>query len=176
MASRYLNTAMGIVVIEFDGVGICKLNMPSSKDDNLISAIEIKAQGEVSRNISLASRLLERYFLGEKVDFGSVEISMDSQSSFYRKVCKVVREIPYGHVMSYGEVAKKAGSSGAARAVGRVMATNPMPVLIPCHRVVAASGALTGYSASGGIRTKEALLKMEGMKFTAKGTVEMEKD
>ncbi len=170
-----VNTTMGTVLIEFDGAGICKLVLPSSREDNLCSATEIKGQYDLDRNISLASRLLERYFLGEEVDFGPVEISIDSQSSFYRKVCKVVRAIPYGHVMTYGDVAKKAGSPGAARAVGRVMATNSMPVLIPCHRVVAASGALTGYSAAGGIRTKEALLKMEEMRFTAKGAVEMKK-
>jgi hypothetical protein len=81
-----VNTTLGTFLIEFDGAGICKLALPSSREDNLCSATEIKGQCDLDRNISLASRLLERYFLGEEVDFGPVEISIDSQSSFYRKV------------------------------------------------------------------------------------------
>ena len=66
---------------------------------------------------------------------------------------------------SYGELANMAGRKGAARAVGRVMAANPLPIIIPCHRVVSSDGGLTGYSASGGLQTKLRLLLMEGVCF-----------
>lgn len=79
---------------------------------------------------------------------------------FRAKVYEVTRNIPYGETLSYGEVAAKAGSPKAARAVGAAMAANPLPLIIPCHRVVGADCKLTGFG--GGLNIKEMLLKLEG--------------
>lgn len=85
--------------------------------------------------------------------------------NFKQKVYEVTRQIPKGKVATYGQVAKLAGNPKAARAVGMLMAKNPDAPRTPCHRVVSASGLLTGYSATGGIVTKKAMLIKEGIVF-----------
>jgi methylated-DNA-[protein]-cysteine S-methyltransferase len=108
-----------------------------------------------------AARQLCCYFSGEHIMF---ELPLDpwEWSAFAAAVYTVVRAIPYGEVRSYGAVAAAAGHPGAARVVGRMMAVNRLPIVIPCHRVVAANGALTGYSAPGGLSFKARLLELEG--------------
>lgn len=87
-------------------------------------------------------------------------------SAFTERVYTLARAIPRGKVATYGQLAALAGSPGAARAVGSAMRTNPDIPATPCHRVVAADGSLTGYSAGKGIRTKRAMLEEEGVVFT----------
>lgn len=89
--------------------------------------------------------------------------------TFSEKVYQVVRKIPKGRVMSYGQVAKMAGKPKAARAVGMLMKKNPFIPEVPCHRVVAADGSLRGYSGKGGILAKKKMLLVEGVLFS-KGT------
>lgn len=86
-------------------------------------------------------------------------------TSFREKVYMVAKRIPRGKVATYGEIARLAGNPKAARAVGSFMKTNPRAPIIPCHRVVASNGALTGYSAKGGLKTKKAMLIREGVHF-----------
>lgn len=90
------------------------------------------------------------------------------KSTFTEKIYELARKIPKGKVATYGQLAKLAGKPGAARAVGAAMRTNPDIPKTPCHRVVAADGSLTGYSAGTGIPTKKKMLEAEGVKF--KGT------
>jgi methylated-DNA-[protein]-cysteine S-methyltransferase len=109
-----------------------------------------------------AAALLRSYFAGARV---SCALPFDERSwtPFRRAVYRVTMAIPSGEVLSYGQVATMCGHPRAARAVGRIMATNPLPILIPCHRVVAGTGALTGYSAPGGVACKAELLQLEGV-------------
>jgi methylated-DNA-[protein]-cysteine S-methyltransferase len=102
---------------------------------------------------------LERYFLGQRVSFGEQMLDTQRATDFELRVWEVVRKIPFGEVRSYGWVAVQAGSTRAARAVGRAMATNPMPIVIPCHRVVGHKSQLTGFG--GGLAMKRRLLDME---------------
>lgn len=113
-----------------------------------------------------AADLLRHYFAGETVQF-ALPIDDRHWSAFGRAVYQAVMAIPYGEVRSYGAIAMSCGCPGAARAVGRLMAANRLPIIIPCHRVVAANGALTGYSAPGGVSFKEELLQMEGVSLMA---------
>jgi len=85
--------------------------------------------------------------------------------SFKDRVYTIARHIPKGKVATYGQIAKLAGSPGGGRAVGSLMKTNPFAPRVPCHRVVASDGSLTGFSAPGGIKKKKALLKAEGVVF-----------
>lgn len=85
--------------------------------------------------------------------------------SFKDTVYIITSKIPKGKVATYGQIAQLAGSPGAARAVGMCMKTNPFAPRVPCHRVVASNGKLTGYSAPGGIKKKKAMLLAEGVKF-----------
>lgn len=115
-----------------------------------------------SGHAKTAADELAAYFRGQLKSF-SVPLDLHHLSSFANEVCRYVIQIPYGEVRSYGQVAAAVGARGAARGVGAVMAANRLPIIIPCHRVVAADGSMRGYSAEGGIATKMQLLLMEGV-------------
>lgn len=105
---------------------------------------------------------LERYAEGEPIDFADVPLALDHLTPFALRVAKECRRIGWGQVTSYKELAARSGSPGAARAVGSVMAKNCFPLIVPCHRVLAADGELGGYSAPDGVTMKRRLLAMEG--------------
>lgn len=104
---------------------------------------------------------LRAYADGEPDDFDDINVDAEHLTDFARKVTNICRHIPRGQTLTYGEVAKQAGSPGAARAVGSVMARNRVPLIVPCHRVVPSSGGLGGYSAAQGVAMKKQLLEME---------------
>ena len=117
-----------------------------------------------------AATLLERYFAGEEVNF-DLAIDRRAFTPFQHAVYTLVAKIPFGEVKTYAQVAGEIGRPGAARGVGTAMARNPLPVIIPCHRVVGGSGAMTGYSGPGGVASKRMLLAMEGVLFNKSGRV-----
>jgi methylated-DNA-[protein]-cysteine S-methyltransferase len=113
---------------------------------------------------TLAAEVLDlvvRYAAGEPVDFADVPVALDHLTPFARRVVKHCRAIRRGQTRSYGDVAAAAGRPGAARAVGQVMAANRTPLVVPCHRVVAADGRLGGFSAPTGLAMKRRLLALE---------------
>lgn len=111
------------------------------------------------------ARRLEEYFAGRGRDL-DVPVRVEG-SPFERRVWQEVRAIPYGRTASYAEIARRIGRPGAARAVGRANARNPVCLVVPCHRVVGTDGGLTGYS--GGLERKRALLALEGGEGLATG-------
>jgi methylated-DNA-[protein]-cysteine S-methyltransferase len=134
-----------------------------------VGAVHAKllSDGVISRSATPADwcpklrHTLTAYAQGAEDDFADVTIVDTPATDFQRAVVRAVRAIGYGRVLSYGEVAAQAGSPGAARAVGSVMSTNRVPILIPCHRVVASGGKPGGYSGAQGLRTKLQLLALE---------------
>ncbi len=104
---------------------------------------------------------LQDYAEGGPGDFSDVEVDITHLTRFGRRVVKACRAVPYGGTTSYSALAKRAGSPKAARAVGQCMAANRVPLIVPCHRVVAASGSLGGFSAPGGVSVKQHLLDLE---------------
>jgi methylated-DNA-[protein]-cysteine S-methyltransferase len=104
---------------------------------------------------------LEAYAAGSVDDFADVELAQPEQTSFQIRVLTAVRRVGFGTTISYGELARRAGSARAARAAGQIMAQNTVPVIVPCHRVVGACGTLGGYSGPGGVRLKQRLLDLE---------------
>lgn len=111
--------------------------------------------------LAMAAAQLVEYFAGRRQAF-DLPLSLEGVSPFARRVLGVLGNVPYGTSLTYGQLAAQAGTPPAARAVGRVMAANPLPIVIPCHRVVAAGGRPGGYSGGGGLPTKEWLLAFEG--------------
>jgi methylated-DNA-[protein]-cysteine S-methyltransferase len=101
---------------------------------------------------------------GEADDLVDIPLDLASLPPFRRKVYEVVRTIPPGETMSYGEVAAAVGSPGAARAVGQPLGRNPYAIVVPCHRVLAAGGKTGGFSATGGVSTKLRMLAIEGVR------------
>ena len=104
---------------------------------------------------------INAYLFGLRKIF-SIKIDWNVLAPFQRSVLELAYEIPYGEIRTYGELAKQLGKPGAARAVGKALGDNPMPVILPCHRVVDSTRHLRGYTAPDGIKTKAFLLSLEG--------------
>ncbi len=109
-----------------------------------------------------AARRITALLAGESPDLGWIELDMRSVPDFDRAVYEITRRIRRGSTRSYGEIAAELGEPGAARAVGRALGRNPFPIVVPCHRVLAAGGRSGGFSAFGGVMTKRTLLAIEG--------------
>jgi methylated-DNA-[protein]-cysteine S-methyltransferase len=107
-------------------------------------------------------RELDEYFAGRREAF-DFPIDWTLYSEFGRRVLQATAAIPFGHTATYGQVAAQAGNAKASRAAGRALGANPIPIVVPCHRVIGTSGKLTGYT--GGMHRKEALLRLEGIAF-----------
>lgn len=105
-------------------------------------------------------RELGDYFAGRPVEF-SVPVDLGACTAFQRRVLKACARVGHGRTVSYGELARRIGCPAGARAVGGALAHNPVPLVIPCHRVVAGNGALGGFSAEQGVKLKRRLLEME---------------
>ncbi len=131
-------------------------------------AFEKSVRRQMHRDVALSrsrtSRVVQQlheYVEGNRRSFKLVIDWFALSTAFQRSALRFVYSIPYGQTRSYGEVAARMGHPKAARAVGRANATNPMPLVIPCHRVIGTDGKLHGYGGKGGIKTKEWLLRME---------------
>ncbi len=105
---------------------------------------------------------IRRHLQGEVQDFRDVALALDGVTPFARQVYEAAREIPPGQTRTYGEIAKAAGQPAAAQEVGQALSKNPVPIIVPCHRVAAAGGKPGGFSAHGGRTTKFKLLALEG--------------
>jgi methylated-DNA-[protein]-cysteine S-methyltransferase len=119
---------------------------------------------EKSQVIHVLNEILE-FLEGDRNQFAT-PIDWTGMTEFQKKVRQAVMGIPYGQTATYAAIAARIGRPGAARAVGRANATNPIPFVIPCHRVVGADGNLRGYGGAGGIETKKWLLKLERASFS----------
>ena len=149
-----IDTAIGRVTVAWTENGLCEVRLPGERR---------RAPGEPGRPpppVRRAIRLIQSWARGSRVDFSGVPLDLRC-SSFAQKIYDAARGIPPGETITYGELARRIGKSGAARAVGTMLGRNPVPVIVPCHRIVAASG-LGGFSAAGGLRLKRRLLVLEG--------------
>ena len=123
---------------------------------------------EISPRVLLAPAKLDRvrreldeYFAGTRQDF-DLELDLTLARPFARKILAATARIPFGATSTYGEIAAEAGSPGAARAAGGALGSNPIPIVVPCHRVLARNGTLHGYT--GGLHRKQQLLELEGVR------------
>ena len=148
------STPVGDFTIAVNGAGQLLAAGFGSRDE-LPNFLPPTMRSDVAPGITAARRQLEEFFAAERQDF-DLELAAEG-SAFQHRVWAALREIPYGETCSYGDLARRLGSS--ARAVGRANATNPIAVIVPCHRVIGADGTLTGYA--GGLPMKKALLALE---------------
>jgi methylated-DNA-[protein]-cysteine S-methyltransferase len=121
-------------------------------------AVEAAPPAKVAEAIRSVVRMLD----GEAVDVDRIEIDLSTAEPFERMVYAAARAIPRGEIRTYGELAATIGQPGAARAVGVVLGRNPIPILVPCHRILASGGKSGGFSAPGGTATKFRILAIEG--------------
>jgi len=157
-------TELGWFALAGSGERVCRLMMGQPSRQAARESILRFTDGPVEFrpwHPDLERRLVS-YAEGAAVDFDDIEIDGERYTPFQQRVVANCRRIPRGATASYGELAAKSGSPRAARAVGNTMAANRFPIIVPCHRVVGAAGALGGFSAPAGIRLKEQLLELEG--------------
>ena len=170
MQTLRVPTEWGVISIAFTKEGLASLDLPADADLNMADDNKQEITNDRVDYNGIVS-LLKGYFSGRHVDFRKLKVDLSTYTPFFRDICRAAQSIPYGEIRTYGQLAEMIGRKGAARAVGRVMAANPLPIIIPCHRVVSAGGSLTGYSVSGGLKTKKKLLIMEGLSFDKNGRV-----
>lgn len=123
-------------------------------------AVQAEVPGSLTRAVEGVRTLLSE---GSEEGLAHVPLDLSRVPPFDRRVYEVVREIPPGRTLTYGEVAGKVGEPGAAQAVGQAMGRNPFPPIVPCHRVIAAGRKVGGFSARGGARSKLRMLETEGV-------------
>ncbi|MEA3017446.1 MAG: methylated-DNA-[protein]-cysteine S-methyltransferase [Sphingomonadales bacterium] len=119
------------------------------------------SEGDPPPFVADAMTLIGRLLRGEKVDLAGVPVEPEGASELERKVYEAARRIPCGEVRTYGEIARAVGAPGAAQAVGAALGRNPVPIVVPCHRVLASGGRSGGFSAPGGVDTKFRMLEIE---------------
>ena len=125
-----------------------------------ITVLYPHSRKEKTAALATAVQQLSEYFQGRRRLF-TFQLDRGALSPFAAAVSRALVEVPYGQTLTYGELATAAGRAGAARAVGRAMAANPFPLVVPCHRVIGSTGAMTGYSGGRGVETKCWLLAFE---------------
>ncbi|WP_379072952.1 methylated-DNA--[protein]-cysteine S-methyltransferase [Mesorhizobium sp. UC74_2] len=107
---------------------------------------------------------IKAYTAGETVDFSTVPVDLDGVDDFRLAIYDAARKLAFGETTTYGELARRAGHTGLARETGAALGANPVPLVIPCHRITAVGGKIGGFSAPGGSATKEKMLAMEGVR------------
>jgi len=153
MYYSYLDTPIGRLMIAGDGEGVREIGFPEGKMARRAEADWV----ENDAALSAARSQLSAYFAGERIGF---DLPLAPQTTpFQSVVLTALQKVPYGQTVSYGELASRIGKPKASRAVGMANGRNPIPIIIPCHRVIAANGALTGFG--GGLDTKRWLLDHE---------------
>jgi methylated-DNA-[protein]-cysteine S-methyltransferase len=161
-------TMIGNTLIAATGRGLCAVligeRTKKGFEKKLAGMFPGETLEESPRHMQSYRKELHEYFSGKRTRFAEPVDLCAVRSPFRRKVLRKLHKLPFGRVTSYGALASQSGSPGAARAVGTAMATNPLSIVIPCHRVVASSGGLGGYG--GGLPTKEKLLRHEGVEPT----------
>jgi methylated-DNA-[protein]-cysteine S-methyltransferase len=165
IAYTIFETPIGRCAVAWSGAAIVGAALPEADDAGTIrnatrlcpDAAEAAPPAWVRDVVERVQRLLA----GEAAEFSDVPLALDRANAFERQVYRALLSVPHGETRTYGALAAAIGQPGAGRAVGRALGRNPIPIIIPCHRVVAADGRTGGFSAPGGVTTKMKLLEIE---------------
>ena len=156
-------TPLGTIVVGATRDGLVRIGLPSEDEDDVLAQLAERVSPRVLRasreSLTQTRRELDEYFGHDRRSFG-IPLDWRLASGFRREVLRATELIPYGHTASYRDVATRAGSPNAVRAAGTALATNPLPIVVPCHRVLRTGGGLGQYR--GGPEAKAQLLHLEG--------------
>lgn len=156
-------TRCGAIGVRASGKGINAIALPGKKETGPSEETSRDAGDKSLKAIRRVARLrnsLKKYLDGMEVDFKRFDVCWDRYGAFDKRVLRACRNIPYGEVASYAEIAERIGSPKASRAVGNALGRNRTPIVVPCHRVIRKDGRIGGFSS--GQRWKKRLLRMEG--------------
>jgi methylated-DNA-[protein]-cysteine S-methyltransferase len=153
------DSPVGDLLVAVTERGLCRIAYrPDDALDELSADFGARVL-RIPKRVDRVKRELEEYFAGTRRDF-DLETDLSPVPAFQREVLRELARVPFGEVTTYGALAAQVGRPRAARAVGGAMNRNPIPIVLPCHRVVGSNGKLVGYA--GGLDRKEALLRLEG--------------
>lgn len=178
-AFAVFDTAVGPCAVAWHDTALVGVELPSGTEASTraacerrwSSAVEIEpGASDLPAMVRDAISRIGVLVAGTPADFSGVPLDFSEVPSFHQRVYDVTRAIPPGRTQTYGEIAAQVGDAGAARAVGQALGRNPFPLIIPCHRVLAAGGGAGGFSGAGGVATKRRLLAIEGA-VPAQGTL-----
>jgi methylated-DNA-[protein]-cysteine S-methyltransferase len=161
VAYDLVDTPLGRLLVAATDAGVCRISYdpePEREVETLAKLLGTRIL-RTAKPIDPARRQLDEYFEHRRREF-DVDVDLRLSAAFSRRVLEELARVPYGETTTYGDLAARAARPRAARAVGTVMNRNPIPIILPCHRVVGANGSLVGYG--GGLERKEALLRLEG--------------
>jgi methylated-DNA-[protein]-cysteine S-methyltransferase len=168
--NRYqlFETAAGIAAIGWTSTGISSFRLPAPSagetERAVLRRLPDAMRAEPPAEMRAVINDTVRYFDGERIEFFDIPIDPGQQPPFFAQVYALVRKLGWGETTTYGAVARALDAGPEhARAVGQAMATNPIPLIIPCHRVLAAGGKIGGFSAPGGSTSKARMLELEGV-------------
>jgi methylated-DNA-[protein]-cysteine S-methyltransferase len=161
-------TAAGFCGIAWNTTGITRFQLPArtvqATERNLLRRLPTAEPGIPTPEVAEAIAAAQRYFDGEQIDFSRFQLDLGGQDEFFQQIYAAARRLGWGQTTTYGSLAKELGAGPeAARDVGQAMAKNPVPLIIPCHRVLAAGGKVGGFSAPGGSVAKAHMLRLEGV-------------
>jgi methylated-DNA-[protein]-cysteine S-methyltransferase len=165
-------TAMGFCAIGWSGAGVARFQLPTKTAETAERLMRRRAfgaePGASPEDIAAVIEAAKRYFAGEETDFSHVQVDLAGQDAFFTQIYHALRRVGWGGTTTYGALAKEVGAGRErARDVGEAMAKNPAPLIVPCHRVLAAGGKIGGFSAPGGSKTKVRMLELEGVRLAA---------
>jgi methylated-DNA-[protein]-cysteine S-methyltransferase len=163
-------TAGGFCGIAWNDVGITRFQLPTRRAEAAERLLRRRAPGAEpgapTSAVVEAVAAVKRYFAGEETDFSRFTLDLGDQDAFFKQIYATARQVGWGRTTTYGTLAKELGAGPeAARDVGEAMARNPVPLIIPCHRVLAAGGKVGGFSAPGGAAAKLRMLALEGVRL-----------
>jgi methylated-DNA-[protein]-cysteine S-methyltransferase len=160
------DTALGRCGIAWGDRGIVAVQLPQPSEAQTRARIaqryEAITEAPPPSDVQHAIDRIVALIAGEPDDLTDIPLDLDGVSDFQRGVYAIARTIPPGRTLSYGDIAKRLGGVGLSREVGQALGRNPVPIIVPCHRVLAAGGKPGGFSANGGVATKLKLLAIEG--------------
>jgi methylated-DNA-[protein]-cysteine S-methyltransferase len=163
MPHSTFSTPFGTCAIAWNDIGLTRFLLPDPERPSCVNT-EFAPPAWVNEIIAR----VQRHLSGEMQDFADVPFDYRRMPEFVCAVLRATLTVKAGYTVSYGEIASAIGQPpGACRAIGAALGSNPWPLLIPCHRIVAASGKMTGFSAPGGVATKVRLLALEGSQLVA---------
>ena len=166
MSYSLFETDIGVCGIAWSENGVTRMQLPQADADAAERRLRANGAGDPARPspaVQAAIAQIVRYARGERADFAAVTLDLAGAAPFERSVYDVARAVGWGETITYGEIARRIGAPREAQAVGQALGHNPIPIIIPCHRVVASGGKLGGFSAFGGRFTKDRLLALEGI-------------
>ena len=161
--------AMGFCAIAWSDAGVVRFQLPTKSAEAAERLMQRRAVGAEPaappEDVAAVVATAKRYFAGEETDFSLVRLDLGGEEAFFTQIYVALRRVGWGCTTTYGALAKEVGAGReAARDVGQAMASNPAPLIIPCHRVLGAGGKIGGFSAPGGSRTKIRMLELEGVR------------